>query len=202
MLMNCAEIASVFMEQLRFPKNLRPDSKQPGQLHCLPLNFFRHMKSLFFNAPVALTLGVLTFSFSSGFMTGNPIGKNTGSLIVRVNGVRKSKGVVRVVLYNSEKTFLSENGYTVADSAFARNDGTLELTLPNLPFGRYAVAYYEDKNQNGVIDMNMFHIPTEPYAFSNGVRAKWSIPDFNAVAFQFNQPGTHIEATLRNWSEQ
>lgn len=160
------------------------------------------MKSLFFTAPVALVLGVLTFSFSSGFMTGNPSGKNTGSLTVRVNGVRKSKGVVRVVLYNSEKTFLSENGYTVADSAFARTDGTLELTLPNLPFGQYAVAYYEDKNQNGVIDLNMFHIPTEPYAFSNGVRAKWSIPDFKTVAFQFNQPETHIEATLRNWSEQ
>ncbi len=160
------------------------------------------MKSLFFNTPVALALGVLICSFSSGFIAENPIGKYAGSLSVRVNGVRKSKGVVRVILYNSEKTFLSENGYIVADSAFARTDGTLELTLHDLPFGQYAVAFYEDTNLNGVIDLNMFHIPTEPYAFSNGVRAKWSVPDFKTVAIQFNQPGTHIEATLRNWSEQ
>ena len=161
------------------------------------------MKSLFFATPVAISLGTLAFLFSAAFsVLSSAPPAYAGSLTVRVSGMDNSKGVVRVVLYNSEKTFLSEFGFAAADSAFAQANGTVAVTLQNLPFGTYAAAFYQDENQNGVMDQNMFRVPTEAYAFSNGVRAKWNMPSFKEVAFQFNQPGTHLNVILRKWSEQ
>lgn len=156
------------------------------------------MKSLFFSVSAALTLGSLAFVFSTGFTPPTA----SGNIIFRVSGMDNSKGVVRVVLYGDEKKFLSENGFAAADSAFAHANGVVEVTLHNVPFGTYAAAFYQDENQNGVIDQNMFRIPTEPYAFSNGVRAKWNVPDFKTVSFRFEQSDTRLEATLHDWSEQ
>lgn len=154
------------------------------------------MKSLFSAAPVALALGGLAFAFSTAFTPA------LGTLTFHVSGMESSKGVVRVALYDSDKNFLSEFGFAAADSAFARANGTVDVVLHNVPFGTYAAAIYQDENQNGVIDQNMVRIPTEPYAFSNGVRAKWSVPGFNEVAFRFEQPGVCFDAVLRDWSKQ
>ena len=161
------------------------------------------MKSLSFATPVAVLIGSLAFAFSTAFRVLPPtLTPISGSISVHINGMDNSKGVVRVVLYNSEKTFLSENVFSVADSVFAPATGSGEVTLHNVPFGTYAAAFYQDENQNGVIDMNMLHVPTEPYAFSNDVRAKWSVPDFNKVAFRFEQPNMSLDVTLHDWSQQ
>ncbi len=152
------------------------------------------MKSLVFATVSAL--GCLALFFSTAFTGGS------GTMKFKVHGMDTSKGVVRVVLYNSEKNFLSEYGFSAADSAFAHANSTVEVTLNNVPFGTYAAAIYQDENQNGVIDQNMVKVPTEPYAFSNGVYAKWSVPSFSEVAFRFDLPGTAYEATLKSWSKQ
>lgn len=154
------------------------------------------MKLLFGTAPFALAS--LIWVFSTAFRLPPAV----GNLTFHVSGMDNSKGVVRVVLYKDEKSFLSENDFAVADSAFAQANGAVDVTLHNVPFGTYAAAFYQDENQNGVIDQNMFRIPTEPYAFSNGVRCKWSVPAFNKVAFHFEQSGTYIEVRLRDWSDQ
>jgi len=161
------------------------------------------MKPKFFSTLVAILLGILAFLFSAAFsVLSSAAPASTGLLTMRVSGMNNSKGVVRVVLYNSEKTFLSEFGFAAADSAFAQANGTVAVTLHNLSFGTYAAAFYHDENQNGVIDQNMFRVPTESYAFSNSVRAKWNMPNFKEVAFKFNQTGTHLDVILRKWSEQ
>ncbi len=154
------------------------------------------MKSLFSAAPVALAFGALAFGFSTAFAPA------FGTLTFQVHGLDNSKGVVRVVLYDSEKNFLSKDDFVAADSAFAQANGTVDVTLHHVPFGTYAAAIYQDENRNGVIDQNMVRIPTEPYAFSNGVRAKWSVPRFEEVAFQFEPSSISFEATLRAWSKQ
>ena len=154
------------------------------------------MRSLISASITALILGSLALTFSTAFSG------SYGSLTFKVNGMDNSRGVVRVVLYDSEKNFLSENGFVAADSAFARANSTVEVTLNHVPFGTYAAAIYQDENQNGVIDQNLVRIPTESYAFSNGVYAKWSVPSFSQVAFRFEIPGEKFETTLKSWSQQ
>lgn len=154
------------------------------------------MKSLFSVAPIALVLGGLALTFSTAFAPA------FGSLTFHVSGMESSKGVVRVVLYDSDKKFLSEYGFAAADSAFAQANGMVDVTLHHVPFGTYAAAIYQDYNQNGVLDQNMVRIPTEPYAFSNGVRARWSVPGFSEVAFKFEHSNADFEVVLRDWSKQ
>ena len=154
------------------------------------------MKPFNLSAPVSFVLGALAFTLSLAFTPG------LGTLTFRVSGMESSKGVVRVALYNNDKDFLSEFGFVAADSAFAHANGAVDIVLNNVPYGTYAAAIYQDENQNGVIDQNMVQIPTEPYAFSNGVYAKWTLPSYKEVAFQFEQPSVRLEAVLRSWSKQ
>ena len=154
------------------------------------------MKSVRSIAPVSFVMCVVALTFSMAFTPG------FGTLTFRISGMESSKGVVRVALYDNDKNFLSEFGFAAADSAFAHANGTVDVVIHNVPFGTYAAAIYQDENQNGVIDQNMIKIPTEPYAFSNGVYAKWSVPSFKEVAFQFEQPNVRLEAVLRSWSKQ
>jgi sterol desaturase/sphingolipid hydroxylase (fatty acid hydroxylase superfamily)/uncharacterized protein (DUF2141 family) len=146
---------------------------------------------------VIVTLAAACLIFTSAFVL-----PAYGTLTFDVSGMDNSKGVVRVVLYNSDKTFLSENDFALADSAFAKANGRVEITLHNVPFGTYAAAIYQDENQNGVIDQNLVKIPTEPYAFSNGVRAKWTVPDFKDVSFRVDQASEHFSTVLHYWSQQ
>jgi len=154
------------------------------------------MKSTFSVASVAMMLSALAWMFSTAF---TPV---LGTLTFQVSGMDNSNGVVRVVLYNNDKSFLSEFGFAAADSAYAKANGTVEVTFHNIPLGTYAAAIYQDENRNGIMDQNLVNIPTEPYAFSNGVHARWSVPSFQEVAFRFEQPGEHLEAVLRPWSKQ
>lgn len=154
------------------------------------------MKSIYSIALLRLGLGILAIAFLIAFTP------NLGTITFHISGMESSKGVVRVALYDNDKSFLSEFGFAAADSAFAQANGAVDVVIHNVPFGTYAAAIYQDENQNGVIDQNMVKIPTEPYAFSNGVYAKWSLPSFKEVAFQFRQPSMHLEAELRRWSKQ
>lgn len=148
------------------------------------------MKKLLFALPV-IALFCQDFSNPGGF----------GDLKVHLEGLDPNKGLVRVVLYNNPREFLSENGFCRADSA-AVTACSADIILHGLPYGTYAAAFYQDYNRNGVIDQNWARIPTEPYAFSNGVHAKWSVPDYNSLVFNFYQPQESIEATLHKWIDQ
>lgn len=61
--------------------------------------------------------------------------------------------------------------------------------------GTYVVAAYFDANGNRKLDRGMFSNPTEPYAFSNNARARFSEPDLSAQ--RFTHPGTMQKLLLK-----
>jgi MipA family protein len=50
--------------------------------------------------------------------------------------------------------------------------------IPALPAGNYAVTFFHDANDNGVLDRNAIGIPREPVAFSNNTRPRLGPPRF------------------------
>lgn len=126
----------------------------------------------------------------------------SGDLVFRLDGMEKHTGWARVVLYDRSEKYLSQFGFAAADSARVQSDGSCEITLRGLPFGQYAGTFYQDENWNHVIDRNLIGVPTEPYAFSNGVRAKWTVPGFKTVSFDFRNSGQKQNVTLRRWVDQ
>ena len=65
-----------------------------------------------------------------------------------------------------------------------------KYTFIGLTKGDYAVAIYQDENNNDNCDKNFFGVPVEPYAFSNDIRPKLSVPSFRDCSFQLNQSKT------------
>ncbi len=61
------------------------------------------------------------------------------------------------------------------------------LKLGDRPAGTYIIAAYFDTNGNRKLDRGVFTNPTEPYAFSNNARNRFSEPDLSAQ--RFTHPG-------------
>ena len=70
---------------------------------------------------------------------------------------------------------------------FVPNGKTLTAQIDDIGYGDFALAIYQDVNNNGKIDKNMIGIPTEPYAFSNNYRPKVKAPNYKNCQFCYNR---------------
>jgi len=117
------------------------------------------------------------------------------TLMVKVENLRNSTGVLQCALYNRDGTLPDEN-YTkymrkqIADIV----DGASSITFIGLPVGRYAVNILHDENSNGKIDRGLF-LPIEGIGFSNyssiGMANR---PSFAGASFQL---GADMEVTVK-----
>jgi len=59
--------------------------------------------------------------------------------------------------------------------------------------GSFAVAAFEDRNGNGVLDTNVFGVPTEGLAFSRDARGRLGPPSFDAARFVHGPEATRLQ---------
>ena len=111
---------------------------------------------------------------------------------VEVSDLVADKGSVYLGLYNKKVGFLKEN--TAFANAKVKTIGNkISYTFKNLPVGEYAVAVYQDVNNNGKCDRNMIGYPTEGFGFSKNYKPKMSAPKFDDVKIAIRQSTkTHI----------
>lgn len=121
------------------------------------------------------------------------------TLIVDVENIEKSEGIIWVGLYDSEQNFLIKENATVVEGVLVKQTNRLRFELQDLPLGTYAMALVHDINHNGEMDTNFIGIPTEPYAFSKKPKSKWRLPRFNEVKFNFLEPNQVLTVTLERW---
>lgn len=87
-------------------------------------------------------------------------------LVLQVDQITKTKGVMMIALYNSAESYKSdEKVFKGQKVAVTKN--TLVVNFGDVPAGEYAIKLYQDENENGLIDKNTMGIPTEGYGFSN-----------------------------------
>lgn len=105
---------------------------------------------------------------------------------VEVTNLVPGKGHVYLGLYNKKKGFLN------ADASFAsgkvKSTGNKAIYIfKNLPSGDYAVAVYQDVNNNGKCDRNIIGYPTEGFGFSKNYKPKLSAPSFDETKIAVRQ---------------
>jgi uncharacterized protein (DUF2141 family) len=105
---------------------------------------------------------------------------------VEVTGVQPGKGSVFFALYDKEKGFL-DNESQIATAKVKATENKVVYTFKNLPDGDYAIAVYQDLNDNGKCDRNMFGYPKEGFGFSKNYKPKLSAPNFDEVKIEINQ---------------
>ena len=115
------------------------------------------------------------------------------TLTINVTELEGDKGNLLIALYNSPNDFLSAK----AQGKVVQIKGkTTKVIYENLPDGLYAIALFQDTNNNMTIDLQETGIPKEKYGFSNNIDpAKLSrIPNFEECSFPVNG-NTDIQIT-------
>ena len=114
-----------------------------------------------------------------------------GTLVVRVSGVKAAQGTIYVGV--------CARSFDEADCPYkdrkAAAAGTVELRIPNVAPGRYAIAVYHDVNGNGRLDKTLF-VPNEPYGFSNNAGGG-TVPSFEGALITVADPTTAVAVALR-----
>ncbi|MEY3053163.1 MAG: hypothetical protein RLY31_2948 [Bacteroidota bacterium] len=127
-----------------------------------------------------------------------PDSPSAGTLSLRISGISPAKGILRIALFRSPDDFMQTD---LADrhSILVSKYPEMTAVIPDLPFGTYALAVFQDENENGVLDKNLLGIPSEPYAFSGQPASKWRIPSFDQCRFTHPPPNQTIQIRLNKW---
>jgi len=122
----------------------------------------------------------------------------SATLHLQVQEVKAPSGVMRIALYDSEANFLDFKE-VFASKVVPATIGTTTVVIDSLPAGTYAIALYQDQNDNDVMDKNWLGIPTEPLGFSNAELRTFGPPSFKACAFTITAgENTNLSIPLEN----
>ena len=137
---------------------------------------------------------ICSFVFLS---VGFAIGQGRASLNVAVQAKNnQQKGKVVVLLFKQSKGFPKEVGKAYKTKTIENFPKVSSVNFDDLPFGKYAVAIFWDKNRNGIIDSNFIGMPKESIGASN--MKKLGRPSFSKSAFQVNQSEQKITVKFLN----
>ena len=113
------------------------------------------------------------------------VAQSNADLTVQISNIKNNNGLVQLGLYNDASKF-PKIGETYKMVRVRTKGNQSFYTFKNLPLGKYALAIYHDENANKICDTNFFGIPKEAYAFSNGIRPRFSAPSFQSCSFMVN----------------
>lgn len=111
---------------------------------------------------------------------------------VTVGGVRSAAGQL-IVQVCPEADFLGACPWIAKVPA---RRGSVDVVLPEVPPGRYAVQAWHDANGNGDLDRGFFGIPREGLGFSNDAMPRLMHPKFAVAAFDHAAQPQRVAVTL------
>jgi uncharacterized protein (DUF2141 family) len=108
-------------------------------------------------------------------------------LTVEVENVRNAQGVVGVLVFNTAQGWPEKFSAALRAKATAAHTGVVEITIPDLPAGDYAVVALHDENTNKQLDRNWLGVPVEQWGMSNNSPYRFAAPSFEAARFRLEQ---------------
>ena len=150
----------------------------------------RRLRNKFLVTCVILFSIVVSFSPPTRAQSGG-----TGTIIVKITGLRSGKGQVRIAVFNSSETWLGE--HPVYSSTIKVGGQTVTWRINDVPYGDYGIAAFHDENSNGKMDKNLLGIPKEPYGFSNNLTVILRAPRWEKGKFPVRNPTTEISIEVK-----
>jgi len=118
-------------------------------------------------------------------ITGFVFGQNTANLTVSIVNTEVTNSKLFVGLYDNEASFKQKLSAIDSIMIIPKTE-ICEVIFQNIPMGNYAVAVFQDMNNNGKIDLGKLKIPTEPVGISNySVHKSKLPPTFKKAKFTF-----------------
>lgn len=137
---------------------------------------------------LGVTMGILGLSAAA----------QATELRVDVMGLRSGDGKIHLAVYDNAEDFPMGDRRlfeTVVEAAADK----VQIVLPDMAPGTYAIAAYHDENDNNGFDKGLFGVPLEGYAFSNDAAVFFGPPDFQDAAFAVNGDTVRITMTMVYW---
>ena len=116
-------------------------------------------------------------------------------LDIELAGIENDHGLVRVAVCTRETFTTRSCPFTGAAPA---KPGSVVVSVPNIPPGRYAVQAYHDEDGNGRLRKGMFGLPAEAIGFSRDARIRLGPPSFEDAAIDVAEPVTATRLWLRH----
>lgn len=151
--------------------------------------------------PVCLL--VLTGGFAVSTSLHEPEASSSGEsepvqavLKVDVTDLKTTTGSIRISIYSKPDGFMKDDSKAVAKGSI-KAEGDLHEMVFKLPPGKYAVALFHDKNDNGKLDTNFLGIPSEGYGVSNNPKPKFRAPKYKEALFDLPEGGKTTTVSLQ-----
>jgi len=115
-----------------------------------------------------------------------------------INNLPSATATLYVGFYKAENSF-PKFGEHAFNKVIMPQSEQVTQTWNDIPEGEYAIAVYQDLNNNQVMEQNLFGLPKEPYGFSTNFKAgMFSIPSFEKCKVKVNQENNSQSITLIN----
>jgi uncharacterized protein (DUF2141 family) len=116
-------------------------------------------------------------------------------LLVGVDNVRSSRGLIAVTLYTDERRkFLAKRGSLYVGRVPARQ-GRTEVCIHVPKPGIYALAVYHDADADRKFDRSSIGLPDEGFGFSGNPPTFLGMPNFSRV--RLSVPRSGVRTTVR-----
>jgi uncharacterized protein (DUF2141 family) len=105
-----------------------------------------------------------------GMLLALPSLASENNIIIKIYGLRSSKGRVIIMIDNNEKTFKSPNeNDAYAIIVLNPEDKKVEISIDPVKASKYGITVIHDENNNGKLDTNFLGTPIEGIGFSNPI---------------------------------
>ena len=118
------------------------------------------------------------------------LAQSRGEIRVKVVGFQSDQGELRWALYDKKETFATKDGPILKGARPIKN-GQVEVVIPDVPYGTYAVIVGHDVNRDGKIDENP--LSAELKGISNYTSKILWFPNFDKAKFPVNKASVPIE---------
>lgn len=108
----------------------------------------------------------------------------------------KNTAILRIAFYKKENKFPDEGKFAFAKEFKPTKTGEITLMFTDIPVGEYALAIYQDSNNNKKLDTNMVGYPKEPFGFSQNIKPRFSAPAYEECKITFNASNTTFSIKL------
>ena len=103
-------------------------------------------------------------------------------LLVEIRNVPSTKGNISIALSSDEDQYNTDEDIYRAVRVDSERPRTVYV-FEDIPYGRYALKLYHDKNGDHQLNKGFFGMPKERYGFSNNPKVKMSMPSYEECAF-------------------
>lgn len=123
--------------------------------------------------------------------------QNSSEIDLHIHEAKSDKGVVRVLIFNSENGYPDKPELALKSFSATLNDRKCFIKIKDLKPGKYSIAVFHDEDGNGKINTNLFGFPVEKYGFSNNVKGNFGPPEFAKTAFELKNERKTVVINLR-----